>query len=590
MYIAYDNFDYVEEVKHQVMGIAPRQRQLTTGRVFSGNKFLPQSGLLQRDFQMDAKLSINDVFRAPGVAKDQISIEISCYHISETLRAAFPKVFESFNAKQLSQLPRITPIEPLEPVRTRSHVLDAIFANEGTTDGNLDVHEQIWVKQLKIPSSSPVYAERLFTVYGDQKTAHLCRAAQVLREGELDPFDSRRWLLPISAIFHWRQNRLWGIQKAYSGMIDTQCQATLAAHMNFWKVLKVPLQKAPFHHLEELVLHSWDARIVAVLYRMLRDEGIDVNDPGKVNRHLTQGGISAISQYIAAITEEFFSSEAYIGTKDVEKEDLEYRTHVRFLQDVEIYKTMVYGVRHGDIGLIERCFNVSAFQCAGTGAHNYTHEMLYFRWLFSAAARDNDIVRKAVLACGLVNLRGKPDSWMEIDYYIELLNGALKQNLYDRRSSTYTVELLLKRTAMTIDYLLSLRDPLERSLGIKISPKHTRRTAAEQIHQLAYDLSICSVRYQTAGRTLSNTDFELPNIMQVGATAMPGFIKSFNEDRLSAPLPTIPTDEGTVADTADGSSGAVPADMPTDVPLADLTVLFAIPFVPPSCSANAPMY
>ena len=240
MYVA-----YAEEVKHQVMGVAPRQRQLTTGRVFSGNKFFSPSGLLQQDFRIDAKFSIHDVFGAPGVARDQLSFEISRYHVSEALRAAFPQVFESFDDGQLSQIPQIAPIEPLEPERTRSCVLDAIFANEGTTDGNLDVHEQIWAKQFKIPSNSPVYAERLFPVYGDQKTAHLCRAAQVLREGELDPFDSRRWLLPISAIFHWRQNRLWGIQKAYSGTIDSQCQATLAAHMNFWKVLKVPLQKAP---------------------------------------------------------------------------------------------------------------------------------------------------------------------------------------------------------------------------------------------------------------------------------------------------------------------------------------------------------
>jgi hypothetical protein len=214
MYVGYDNFDYAEEVKHQVMGVAPRQRQLTTGRVFSGNKFLSPSGLLQQAFKMDAKLSIHDVFGAPGIAKDQISLETSRYHVSEAIKAAFPQVFQSFDTDQISQLPQITPIEPLEPIRTRSHVLDAIWANEGTTDGNIDVHEQIWVKQLNIPSSSPIYAEKLFLVYGDQKTAHLCRAAQLLREGELDPFDSRRWLLPISAIFHWRQNRLWGIQKA----------------------------------------------------------------------------------------------------------------------------------------------------------------------------------------------------------------------------------------------------------------------------------------------------------------------------------------------------------------------------------------
>jgi hypothetical protein len=299
------------------MGVGPRQRQLTTGRMFSGNKFIGPSGLLQRHFQMEAKLDIHDVFGAPGVARDQISLEISRFHVSEIFKALFPKVFESFNTDQISQLPQITPIEPLEPVKARSHILDAIFANEGITDGNIDVHEQIWVKQLKISPDSPVYAERLFPIYGDQKTTHLCRAAQLLREGESDLFDSRRWLLPISAIFHWRQNRLWAIQKAYSGTINSQCQSTLAFHMNFWKVLKVPLQKAPFHHLEELVLHSWDARIIAMLYRILHDEGIDVKDPRKIHSHLVRDGINGIKQYISTLTEELFTYKAYIGTKDV---------------------------------------------------------------------------------------------------------------------------------------------------------------------------------------------------------------------------------------------------------------------------------
>ena len=89
MYVGYNNFNYAEEVKHQVMGVAPRQRQLTTGRVFSGNKFLSPSGLLQQIFIMDAKLAIPHVFGAPGIARDQISLEISRYHVSEALKAAF---------------------------------------------------------------------------------------------------------------------------------------------------------------------------------------------------------------------------------------------------------------------------------------------------------------------------------------------------------------------------------------------------------------------------------------------------------------------------------------------------------------------
>ena len=44
----------------------------------------------------------------------------------------------------------------------------------------------------------------------------------------------------------------------------SQQHSTLYMHMNHLGQRNISAEKAPFHHLEELVLHSFDARVVAL--------------------------------------------------------------------------------------------------------------------------------------------------------------------------------------------------------------------------------------------------------------------------------------------------------------------------------------
>jgi hypothetical protein len=49
-------------------------------------------------------------------------------------------------------------------------------------------------------------------------------------------------------------------------------------------------------------------------------------------------------------------------------------------------------------------------------------------------------LKRAILANGLINLRGRPDSFQAIDFNVETLNCVLKLLLADRRNGTFDVD------------------------------------------------------------------------------------------------------------------------------------------------------
>ena len=70
----------------------------------------------------------------------------------------------------------------------------------------------------------------------------------------------------------------------------------------------------------------------------------------------------------------------------------------------------------------------------------YASLSLYMTWLTSTAAADKPLQR-AILANGLVNLRGSGDSWFEIDRLNEFLNLQMKIIMSARRTSTEDLQI-----------------------------------------------------------------------------------------------------------------------------------------------------
>ena len=158
--------------------------------------------------------------------------------------------------------------------------------------------------------------------------------------------------------------------------------------MNFWNRRQIPLAYAPFHLLEELILHSWDSRIIAILYNRLQQEGVKIQWPSEVGAHLCSLTPAKLLKIVDEIRLSVFTRNAWLPCDpeqdfkvplDPEKLDQEFVNHVRFLQEVETYKVLKYGIKHGDIGLIKRSVDMCCIYFKGFRQNNYANEMLYLK-------------------------------------------------------------------------------------------------------------------------------------------------------------------------------------------------------------------
>src|SRR5438045_3406550 len=77
------------------------------------------------------------------------------------------------------------------------------------------------------------------------------------------------------------------LQALHFGSENQNSPSTLYHNMNFWERKQIPAIKDPFHHVEELILHSFEAQIIALLHVQLREVNINIEDSKAVEEYLT---------------------------------------------------------------------------------------------------------------------------------------------------------------------------------------------------------------------------------------------------------------------------------------------------------------
>jgi len=278
--------------------------------------------------------------------------------------------------------------------------------------------------------------------------------------------------MPIPGFFHLKMNLLYSLGKSHRGDDDSSSNSysTLSAHIQALHRKNIPPGKAPFHHMEELIIHSFKARIVALflLYIKERTKGrCNVSDMEQLSTYITSlrpvEFAKAIESIYAAAFSKDIRDEANSTNKGKGEEsgadtfcsaakDEEFINHVRYLQEVETYCILKYAIKHADVGLLQRVLPRCILYFHGSGATNYALEMLYLWRLLSTDACDPPL-KRAILVNGLVNLRGQEDSWLEIDLHNEHLNLELKELLFARRNGTFDVNTLFRNCTLPVNTL-----------------------------------------------------------------------------------------------------------------------------------------
>ncbi len=74
--------------------------------------------------------------------------------------------------------------------------------------------------------------------------------------------DRKDWLIGVAALFHLRMNFLWLMERTHYKTMEQQDASTLDHNNSFWGRKNIPADRSAFQVLEELVPHSFVARVV----------------------------------------------------------------------------------------------------------------------------------------------------------------------------------------------------------------------------------------------------------------------------------------------------------------------------------------
>ena len=491
-------------------------------------------------------------------------------------------------------------LDILRPEKTHVATLGPINSEEGTISGNYGVLADIFIRQLTFDPKTD-FSKRLFLVFGDQLTVSRIRSIKSERREATSAYDRFNWLLPVSAFFHLRMNLLYMVSKShYSDESGAPNQySTLSAHIHALHRKNIPQGSAPFHHLEELIIHSFKARIVALflLYIKERSKGrCNVTDTDHVSAYIKSLRPLEFSQVIdgihhmaftvdirrkanaADITECPPKKKTKKGTdrgapgsqpKSTTKDE-EFINHIRYLQEVETYCTLKYAIKHADVGLLQRILPRCCMYFLGSNATNYALEMLHLWRLLSTDACEPPL-KRAILVNGLINLRGQADSWMEIDRHNEHLNLELKTLLNARRNGTFDIDTLFKHSVLCCEYSTKVMKSLEGAFGERTNGSHTTKDAAADIRFLADILKDGSIVY-TKSRSCQHQSL---NTVSNGLDRLlSGALMSFNaqftrDSERPRQLDMIPDGSSDNDEDEENDDGG---DMPQNIPMLSLEV------------------
>lgn len=136
--------------------------------------------------------------------------------------------------------------------------------SESSTSGNLTVFEDLNVLQMGLDKTDAQWLDRLTLWWGDLKTANHMLGMQSQGVGMNRPYDRYEHLLSGLALWHLRYNYLKMIWKLfYPGGSSTE-RSTLQWAADHWHRDKTT-KPTDFHSLEDLTIHSYRARIIAIL-------------------------------------------------------------------------------------------------------------------------------------------------------------------------------------------------------------------------------------------------------------------------------------------------------------------------------------
>lgn len=162
-------------------------------------------------------------------------------------------------------------------------------------------------------------------------------------------YDRYQHIFPGLALWHLRFNYLKMVWELfYPGGSATE-RSTLQWAADHWHRNKTT-KPTDFHSLEDLTIHSYRARIIAIMkpWIQIQAPGMQMNDSRVVGAWRSE--LSPLNWEQAM---DWLEKRMKIQrTSIAELWNDHWNNHVRFCNTMEPYTTLCYAIKHGDIGLL----------------------------------------------------------------------------------------------------------------------------------------------------------------------------------------------------------------------------------------------
>jgi hypothetical protein len=536
--VAYDNINFMDRKRDEDAGHTAVYRSFTNA-MYVECKDLPTAGLTQDMHDPTVPLQLRDIVTGPGIAGvDDIGPQATRSLIADAIKRLHPCVGSIFTADAARLYPAFPTIERLPPRKTQFWQFAGITADEGTIEGTYQVHDDIYLHQLKLdasatPGTADDFSERLYLVHGDQLTTQRIRAVQQEQLQASRAYDRRQWICGIPAWFHIQMNLLQTIIRTHwAPAIPTESTIhCISSDAMRWGRSQNSRENIKYHLMEPIVAQGFTSRVAALFYAALHRrsllDSVQRGSTGRVEEmeDIVQG--LTASQFLEIVEEirvAAFTRDAWLAP-DV---DINYRTMCRFLQEVELFLVVRHAVKYGDIGMLRRMVDPLIVVFFGASQHNYGREMLHYRWNLSAA--NTPVLQRAILSSGLVNWVGRESTFKPIDLALEHLNCHCKLDLRNFKNSTHDIEIVFQRTALCNTWVRNIRNQLQREFGETISGLHTSATAISDMYLLAWTLFVGGYA-QATDKDIYATScmFDSTDILEAGIGVLEERVEQFNQ-------------------------------------------------------------
>jgi hypothetical protein len=412
---------------------------------------------MMKRLQNSSPLRISDL--RPNIEAAKAYKFQTCINIIRIL-TKYVKGFSSYkNHPQLQHQPR----RPLpNGVKTKFYPLRCATIGEATTSGNLLVHDDVYIAQLKRrPEDLGTMA---IPAPNDQLTNARIRGAQELRRQDLTPW-SRREVFQIGfGPFHFIMNLIWALLNVYRGSLND-----IGSLTHLFAVLdKVRLggEKPDYHTLlaaltqilEGLILNAWRKECASdgfetlerfaaseptaeqllqytetIIQKYATPDDSETVNPVKWRSKKKKLVTNSTTRILLGIDPiEDFGDEQHALASDDDLEESSVRVDRDTVQENTVKLTcdllriieLVDATAVGDFGRFEDLLPDCACVFRAAGSNNYATEILH--WIFNVKEVWTPEFANIMRDLMLVNPSGRSGHFMGIDMNIEHNIGYLK--------------------------------------------------------------------------------------------------------------------------------------------------------------------